>query len=117
VVFGATISAVSVAFVIGDEVFPAVPKYHWYVRPVPVAATRSVVCPPGLIVADCGWDVIAGSVQLLLTVTVAVVLLADPQLLLTRTQYGVVVLGATMSAVSVAFAIGEEVFADVPKYH
>jgi hypothetical protein len=37
-------------------------------------------------VADCGWDVITGAVQLVLTVTVAVELLTDPHPLLTRTQ-------------------------------
>ena len=41
---------------------------------------------PGVIVTDCGWDVIVGAEHEEATVTVAVELLTDPQELVTRTQ-------------------------------
>src|SRR5262249_22560359 len=51
------------------------------------------------------------------TVTVAVLLSAEPQLLLTRTQYDVVVVGATVRLEELPPETGVEVSPEVPMYH
>jgi hypothetical protein len=84
---------------------------------VPVADTLSVVDEPAAIVVDCGWDVIAGGVHELATVTVAVALFTLPQALNTRTQYDTVAVGRTVSDGPVPSLIGVDVFPDVPTYH
>jgi hypothetical protein len=103
--------------VIGEEVLPLTPAYHWYViGAVPVAVTEIVALWPRVIVGELGPLVIAGGVQPdEVTVIVAVELLTNPQEFDTRTQTVVVDEGATV--IEGPVAIGEEVLGLAPAYH
>ena len=94
--------------------------YHWKENGVVTTAltTSSVLCPK-LIVREDGCPLIDGGVQVCcgMTVTTAAALFAPPQAFVTRTQYDVVVPGATVSRFAFAPGMGFEVFPDEPMYH
>jgi hypothetical protein len=64
-----------------------------------------------------GWYREAALGVFVVTVTVTVVLSAEPQPFVTLTQYEVVVAGATTTFALVAPPIGEEVLPEFPVYH
>ena len=66
---------------------------------------------------DCGCDVIVGTEHEVDTVTVAVLLLADPQAFDTRTQYEKVWLPPTRIEFEVPPESGYAVLPLVPTYH
>ena len=117
VAVGRAVSDGPVPSLIGVAVLPDVPTYHWYDSAVPVAVTLNVVDDPAAIVVDCGCDVIDGGVHDVVTVTVAVALLALPQALNTRTQYETVAVGRAVNDGPVPSLIGVAVLPDVPTYH
>jgi hypothetical protein len=61
--------------------------FHWYVNgDVPLAATEKLVALPVVTDAALGWVVIDGAVTVVTKVSVAVLLVAEPTLLLTPTE-------------------------------
>jgi hypothetical protein len=66
---------------------------------VPIAMTSSVAVPPLLVCTFAGCSTIAGGVHVsvFVTVTVAALLLAAPQELVTSAQYAVVRAGLTVT--------------------
>lgn len=88
---GPVLKLVEVAPAAGELVSPLNPRNHWKETAFE-AATERVTDSPAFTVRDCGCWVIEGRGQE--TVTVAILESTSPQLLLTRTEYVVVVVRA-----------------------
>jgi hypothetical protein len=72
-----------------EDVAPLIDEpslFHWYVNgEVPLAATEKVVELPAVTDAALGWVVIVGATIAAATVRLAVLLVAEPALLVTTT--------------------------------
>jgi hypothetical protein len=68
---GTSVIVADVAPLIGLDVSPEAPRYHWYVSDEPVAFTESVMVVPGVaVVGFAVIELIAGGVQICVAVTV-----------------------------------------------
>ena len=104
----------------GVVVVPAAPWYHWYdVAPTLFTTTVTVVDWPALIVREVGWVVITGGLAQV-TVMTAVLLLTlvlPLQVLVTRTQYDLLVVMAGVVKEALFVPTGVVVVPLAPSYH